>query len=81
MPLDVAELDPTLDENRLRCRAFGETGSARRRPWDGRRRPAHQKRTIPARSDRARVSSFWVSPWPVAFGGSGVRRVLGCRRR
>jgi hypothetical protein len=71
VPLDVAELDPTLDENRLRCRAFGEIGSARLTRNERFRRG----------SDRARVSSFWVSPWRVAFGGSGVRRVLGCRRR
>ena len=65
---------------------FGAEPSVKPGPRDGDRGMVDvarltRKRTIPARSDRARVSSFWVSPWPVAFGGSGVRRVLGCRRR
>jgi hypothetical protein len=81
LQLDVAELEQTSMSIGFGAELFGEN----RVPRDGERRivdVALLARNARFRrgSDRARVSSFWVSPWP-AFGGSGVRRVLGCRRR
>jgi hypothetical protein len=81
LQLDVAELDPTLDQI-----GFGTELSVKSGPRDGNRRMVDVARftrneRFRRGSDRAWVSSFWVSRWPVAFGGSGVRRVLGCRRR